>query len=493
LYRRFGPGVSPHPLLLCRGLKRLRLPPKNFDASRAKISDRLQFLCRVAPSQPRHLPSHRLTDRHNPLRCRRLAQPYEHLPSVYFTALSPRQPRLLQPIDRRSNRPHGQPRQPRQVARRRIPAPLDAQVFEASSGPADTGGALGLAANGMNVLAAAGVIEQIRDVSVIADEWAFENQRGKLLACMPSGDPARRGQVPVMITRAALHRVLVDRAENQEISVSYNKRLVTIDDLPNRSIVAHFADGSAAEGDFIVGADVRQAVVPEAPKPVYTGLMAPGGFSPCIGDASYGPRSKQRTHFVFGQNGFFGYFNAVTPAGLRVVWWSTASAPLESKEKMAATTKADLQQRLLALHGDWAHPVPQLIRSAEVILDVPIHDVPSLPRWSASRTLVIGDAAHAVVPHSGQGASMALEDAIFLAKLLRDSSGSSLEKVFIRFEQQRCPRTDKVIALGRRNAQRKEKMSTFAYWFQISASSSLSPPKNRTGYSATKWSDTISG
>jgi 2-polyprenyl-6-methoxyphenol hydroxylase-like FAD-dependent oxidoreductase len=72
-----------------------------------------------------------------------------------------------------------------------------------------------------------------------------------------------------MITRAALHRVLVDRAENQEISVSYNKRLVTIDDLPNRSIVAHFADGSAAEGDFIVGADVRQAVVPEAPKPVY--------------------------------------------------------------------------------------------------------------------------------------------------------------------------------------------------------------------------------
>jgi 2-polyprenyl-6-methoxyphenol hydroxylase-like FAD-dependent oxidoreductase len=111
---------------------------------------------------------------------------------------------------------------------------FDARVFEASSGPADT----------------------------------------KLLACMPSGDPARHGQAPVMITRAALHRVLVDRAENQEISVSYNKRLVTIDDLPNLSIVAHFADGSAAEDDFIVGADgirsqVRQAVMPEAPKPVY--------------------------------------------------------------------------------------------------------------------------------------------------------------------------------------------------------------------------------
>jgi hypothetical protein len=55
----------------------------------------------------------------------------------------------------------------------------------------------------MNVLAAAGVIEQVRDVSVTADEWAFENQHGKLLVCMPSGDPARYGQAPVLITRAA--------------------------------------------------------------------------------------------------------------------------------------------------------------------------------------------------------------------------------------------------------------------------------------------------
>ena len=55
---------------------------------------------------------------------------------------------------------------------------------------------------------------------------------------------------------------------------------------------------------------------------------------------------------------------------------------------------------------------------------------------------------------------------MFLAKLLRETNGASLERVFTSFEQQRRPRTDKVIALGRRNAQRKEKMSPFAYWFQ---------------------------
>lgn len=133
---------------------------------------------------------------------------------------------------------------------------------------------------------------------------------------------------------------------------------------------------------------------------------------------------------------------------------------------MAVATKVDLQQRLLALHGDWANPIPQLIQSAEVILNIPIHDVPSLPRWSAGRTILIGDAAHAVAPHSGQGASMALEDAMLLAKLLRETNGASLESIFTSFEQQRRPRTDKVIALGRRNGQQKERMSPIAYWFQ---------------------------
>ena len=350
-------------------------------------------------------------------------------------------------------------------------AGFSVQIFEASSGRSQVGGALSLGPNGMNVLAAAGVIEQIRNVSVISSEWAFENHHGKLLAFSRARDHAKRyGQTGVMITRAALHRVVVDHAETQGVPVHYNKRLLSIDDTPGQPVVARFSDGTTAEGDLIVGADgirsqVRQAVMPDAPKPSYTGMMSPGGFSPCL-DPTVGPRSDQRTHFVFGRNGFFGYFNTVTPEGPRTIWWSTACAPLETKEQMATATESDLRQRIMALHGDWAQPIPQLIHSATDILDVAINDVPSLPSWSAGRTILIGDAAHAVAPHSGQGASMALEDAMFLAKLLRESNGESLEKVFAEFERHRRPRTDKVIALGRRNATHKEKMSALAYWFQ---------------------------
>ena len=190
------------------------------------------------------------------------------------------------------------------------------EIFEATAGPSAAGGALGLAPNGMNVLAAGDVIEQVREAGVTASEWLFENQSGKVLASSPGSDPARYGQPAVMITRADLHRVLVKQAQEQGIPIHFNKSFVTLNDTPGKSVVAQFSDGSSAEGNFVVGADgirsqVRQAIMPMAPKPVYTGMMAPGGFSPCL-NSDVGPRSNQRVHFIFGQNGFFGYFNALT-------------------------------------------------------------------------------------------------------------------------------------------------------------------------------------
>lgn len=48
-----------------------------------------------------------------------------------------------------------------------------------------------------------------------------------------------------------------------------------------------------------------------------------------------------------------------------------------------------------------------------------LYDVATLPRWWSGRVVLMGDAVHAVSPHAGQGASMALEDAIVLAGMLK--------------------------------------------------------------------------
>jgi 2-polyprenyl-6-methoxyphenol hydroxylase-like FAD-dependent oxidoreductase len=80
-------------------------------------------------------------------------------------------------------------------------------------------------------------------------------------------------------------------------------------------------------------------------------------------------------------------------------------------------------------------------------------DLPGLRHWSAGRMLVIGDAAHAASPATGQGASMALEDAVVLAKALRDTAdrGRALQL----YEEIRRPRVEQNIATSARLSARQ--------------------------------------
>ena len=72
--------------------------------------------------------------------------------------------------------------------------------------------------------------------------------------------------------------------------------------------------------------------------------------------------------------------------------------------------------------------------------------------------LLIGDAAHAVSPNAGQGASLALEDAMYLAKLLRDCGGDYMA-AFERFERERKPRVERIVVAGRRAAGGQDRSS----------------------------------
>jgi len=67
--------------------------------------------------------------------------------------------------------------------------------------------------------------------------------------------------------------------------------------------------------------------------------------------------------------------------------------------------------------------------------------------------VLIGDAAHAVAPSAGQGASMALEDAVELARCLRDAP--SVKAAFVGFESLRRERTRRIVAHGHRSSSEK--------------------------------------
>jgi 2-polyprenyl-6-methoxyphenol hydroxylase-like FAD-dependent oxidoreductase len=87
-----------------------------------------------------------------------------------------------------------------------------------------------------------------------------------------------------------------------------------------------------------------------------------------------------------------------------------------------------------------------------------------LPTWWRKRALLIGDAAHATSPHAGQGASLALEDAMRLGRFMQE--GQELDVTFENFESERRPRVERIIGFARRNGNQKREFSPVGAWLR---------------------------
>jgi 2-polyprenyl-6-methoxyphenol hydroxylase-like FAD-dependent oxidoreductase len=242
---------------------------------------------------------------------------------------------------------------------------------------------------------------------------------------------------------------------------------VRIKDRIGQPVVAHFADGTSAEGDFLIGADgvhsaVRAHVIPNGPQPFDTGLIGFGGFLPrsLLENTPIG----QRVETTFGQSGFFGCGLCSPDPQDGVMWWSTQPAQGIDVATFRAMSLDEIKRHLLKFHAGWHDPIPRLLEAAENITVTATLDVATLPTWWRGRVLLIGDAAHATSPHAGQGASLALEDAMRLGRIMRD--GQELDVTFQTFENERRPRAERIVAFARRNGNQKGEFSPLGAWFR---------------------------
>jgi 2-polyprenyl-6-methoxyphenol hydroxylase-like FAD-dependent oxidoreductase len=317
-------------------------------------------------------------------------------------------------------------------------AGIASTVYEEYGSTADgVGGVLAVAPNGLNAL---GIVDV--DISALGQpiqRQVMTDGNGKRwfeFDGLP-GLPASR-----VIWRSALHRALHDKALEQGIRIKHGKRLVRVDEAED-GVIAHFADGTSARGDVLIGADgirstVRKSIDPSAPDPTYVGLLGFGGYAVNSGVSE----PTDAMYFAMGKRAFLGYWTA--PEG-GVMWFSNLprETPLGFHEARAISAPEWLAQ-LREVHAD---DVPgctlvEHTRPEDLFVLGAMEALPNVPRWHRGRMVLVGDSAHAPSSSSGQGVSLALESSLELARCLRDVADVSA--AFRSYERLRRPRVEKI-------------------------------------------------
>jgi 2-polyprenyl-6-methoxyphenol hydroxylase-like FAD-dependent oxidoreductase len=202
--------------------------------------------------------------------------------------------------------------------------------------------------------------------------------------------------------------------------------------------------------------------VTDAPKPFDLDLVSFGGFVPrSLLESARTPPSLIMT---VGQSGFFGYGFCNSDPDTGAMCWSTMPTHGIDAATFRAMDQEALRRHLRRYHTGWHAPIPQLIDALQEIVVSASLDLATLPNWSRGRALLIGDAAHATSPHAGQGASVALEDALRLARLLQEEAETGA--AFANFESERRGRVERIVALARRNGNQKREFSRTGAWFR---------------------------
>lgn len=336
-------------------------------------------------------------------------------------------------------------------------AGIEAAIYEARAEHAAEGAFLGIAPNGMNVLRELGVAEAVAARAHAAAGFHFSNARGRRIGTIDGRDDAALFGAPLtMIKRADLHDVLLAETRRRGIAVHHGQRLCALT-ADAAQVTARFVAADVASADLLVGCDglrseTRRLCFPEAPAPRYSGLLDFAGFTSARGDE---PLASGWNEMVFGARAFFGAFRTRDE-----IWWfhnGGADAPIVGLSAEAA------RERIVSAHAGDPAWISELVgRTAHILGPYPLHEVHNMPRWHRGRVCLIGDAAHATTPSAGQGASLALEDALVLARCLRDAE--SPERALSRFEGERRARVEAIVAQSRRNSSHKAPESALALW-----------------------------
>jgi salicylate hydroxylase len=318
----------------------------------------------------------------------------------------------------------------------------DVELYEQAPRLAELGAGVQISANGARVLFALGLEDAIRAV------WC--EHAGKEIRLWNTGEcwklfdlgaesVARYGAPYFMIHRADLHDVLINAVRAlRPKAIRLDARCTGFDD-HGSGVTLHLVNGARVDGDAIVGADgvhsrIRNILAGDD-KPEFTGCMAWRGLVPAeklpahmrrlVGVNWVGPGGHVINYFLRG--GAIFNFVGIVERDWRVESWTEKG----SREDCAADFPG------------WHADIHAIIRNIDQPYKWALLGRMPLTRFSRGRATLIGDAAHPTLPMLAQGANMAIEDGIVLARCL--VAHADIESAFTRYDAARVARTAKLV------------------------------------------------
>ena len=302
-------------------------------------------------------------------------------------------------------------------------AGFEATVYEQADEIRPLGAGLSIWPNGVRALRALGLDSLVDDPDLTVGNGAIRRADGSVIAEFDPGVFAERWRESLLgLHRAALHAALLERID------------------PDRIILGARVDGLGTDGrlrissdevsaDLIVGADGLNSVIRESilgdGDPVDSGVVAYRGVASWDGAVPNGE--------WWGDRGVAGLLSL---PGRKVYWYLAHRGDVGLPASYA---------------GDYAEPLPQIVAATEpsAVLTHRLYDREPVDSWSRGNAVLLGDAAHPVLPFLGQGACAALEDAVALGEAM--GSADDVTQAIERYEQIRMPRA-KSLQRGSRQA-----------------------------------------
>jgi salicylate hydroxylase len=318
---------------------------------------------------------------------------------------------------------------------------LSATVFEQSGELREIGAGFSLFPNAALLLQRLGLSEEIAKIGCPNTGQVIRTAAGELITASTSPSTT----VPSYnLHRAEFLKLLANAQPDGALHLGH--RLSGARETDDR-VHLTFTNGATVDADVVIGADgihsTLQREIGLQSRPSSEGIMAYRGLIP-IEKLSWAKDIGTRMSRWNGKGRTFLCYPVSSGRLMNVV----AFVPTDLESEESWTAPGDLNA-LSAEYAGWHDPVQETIGALDSAFRWGIYDRPPLPYWSRGRMTLLGDAAHPMVPHLGQGAAQAVEDGFTLAVFLQGATQRDVLERLKAYETARLARTSQIQALAR--------------------------------------------